>query len=67
MVSASSLWLIEAKMPKDIQTEMTCVGWTFIMEANSDTVTNSVSLSVFSSSSAIAISSWRRCAKLSRF
>ena len=67
IVSASKRWLMEAKIPKDIHTEITCVGCTLIMEANSETVTNSVNFKILSSNSAAAISSWRLCWKLSLF
>ena len=49
-VSLSKRWFIDAMMPKDIQVEITSVGDTPIMLATSSSVTNSVSLSVFSPS-----------------
>ena len=52
-VSASNLWLIEAKIPIDINVPITSFGDLDIIDANSETETNSVSFKVLFSCSVI--------------
>ena len=67
MVSASRRWLILTMIPILIQVPITWFTPTFIMVANSETVTNSVSLSTLLCAASAAISSFIRSATASRF
>ena len=56
-VSASRRWLMEAKIPIDINVPITSLGDLSIIVPNSETVTNSVSFRIFFSCSAFMFSS----------